>query len=467
MRRLIGMASLMAVTLCLVMGGMWLLLMPARPVRGQATVDAATLARVTLAHYAPFAVDPPGTSVTVHVQGGPVFTDVVFADKVTGLSLPAGTYTVEIIPTGELAPALTASVALSDDVDYTLAVIGGANGWPLELLVLPVDAPPLPGMAQVRLNHLSPSATTPSATAVDICTDGNVPIPGLTGLVYGQSTGFLPIPPGIVDLKVALTGSNCTVTVRDVPPIQLMPGQVVDLFGIGLIGDLGLPFAVDGNGLRARASLSHFAPFAAGVISTAVTVRVGGTDLITGFVFGQLTPYVDLPVGDLPVEIIPSGGITPVLTGTAVISSYLDFTFAVIGDGINQPLALQRFIDDNATPPPAGTGRIRLAHLAPIDANIVNTRVDICNTADKSLLVDDLAYGEAVVLSLTAGLQRVYVSAGALNCMLPLIDVPPFFVGDGQIANAYAVGNVILQPPRVVTLPDLTPRYQYLPQTLR
>ena len=66
---------------------------------------------LTIAHFAPFASEIISTSVTVRVVGvGDVITDFVFGEIETGISaLASGTYTIEIVPTGSITPAITGS----------------------------------------------------------------------------------------------------------------------------------------------------------------------------------------------------------------------------------------------------------------------------------------------------------------------------------------------------------------------
>jgi hypothetical protein len=77
-------------------------------------VPAAENARITVAHFAPFASTVVSTSVTVRVNGADVITDFVFAETVSGISLPAGIYTIELVPTGGITPALTITAPVSE-----------------------------------------------------------------------------------------------------------------------------------------------------------------------------------------------------------------------------------------------------------------------------------------------------------------------------------------------------------------
>jgi hypothetical protein len=347
--------------------------------------------------------------------------------------------------------------------DYTLAAIGGANGWPIDLYALENNTAPFTATGKIRITHLSPFSATLNGTGVDICTQTGAPVTGLTGVPYRASTGYLSLPAGVYDLKVALAGSNCAAVALDVPPFSLAVGQVADVFAIGLPGSAQLPLQLSQTGLRARVSVGHMAPFANAVISTSVTVRVAGSDLITGFVFGRLTPYIDLPVGAYPIEIIPTGAVSPAITGTAVISGFLDFTVVAIGNGTAKPLKLMRLIDDNATLPNPAQSRVRVTHLAPLPP-IIGTKVDLCTSLNATPLLDDFDYKQVEFLALPAGLySNVFLSAPTPNCAASLLVVPEFAIKGGDIAYVYAVGDVSNLPPGILARPDITPQRVRLP----
>ncbi|MGL4651685.1 MAG: DUF4397 domain-containing protein, partial [Caldilineaceae bacterium] len=141
-------------------------------VSAQEPAPAATNnATVGVAHFAPFATQPISTSVSVLVNGSAVITDFVFAERVEGLSLPAATYTISVVPTGSITPAIVSSATVATGNDVTLAAIGGANGWPLELFPLVNDLTPFTETGKIRIGHLAPFAATSEGTKVDICTD--------------------------------------------------------------------------------------------------------------------------------------------------------------------------------------------------------------------------------------------------------------------------------------------------------
>lgn len=94
-----------------------------------------------------------------------------------------------------------------------------------------VPTPPIdPQQGQVRVFHLAPIGSTASST-VDICTEANQPVSGLTGLTYLSQSGYIPLTPGTYDWKVGDGG--CTTTVLDLPPFQVAAGTALTLLIVG------------------------------------------------------------------------------------------------------------------------------------------------------------------------------------------------------------------------------------------
>jgi hypothetical protein len=203
------------------------------------TAQAHDTATVNVAHFAPFGTDVDGTSVTIKVTGEGVdamLEEVKFGDVVEDVELPAGVeLTIQVIPTGATDPAIEAMVTLDAGAAYTVAAIGGANNWDLQLLPLDDETMAPESGALVRIGHLAPfaDANTEDSTAVDICTDAGAVI--LPGVEYPQVTDYLSLDAGVYDLLIALADSNCETVALDLPPVALTDSTVGSVFAIGLL----------------------------------------------------------------------------------------------------------------------------------------------------------------------------------------------------------------------------------------
>ena len=197
-------------------------------------------ARVTVAHFAPFAEDIADTSVSVALNGEVALENVVFKGFTDYIPLPAGEYKVDIIPTGTDIIAITATYNLVDGQDYTVYATGNGSLQPLELVALADDnTAPAAGNVKVRIVHTAPFGPTPESTEVSVRTAGGDLVAG-PGVAYGAATGYLELPAATYDLKVA--SNNGQVNLIDPEPVPLTEGAIVTLFAVGDIinQDLGI-----------------------------------------------------------------------------------------------------------------------------------------------------------------------------------------------------------------------------------
>ncbi|HEY6879229.1 MAG TPA: DUF4397 domain-containing protein, partial [Polyangiales bacterium] len=179
-----------------------------------------------------------GTAVSVDVNGSEVLTGVLF-NQVSGyLTLsgpgvaPGNTQLEVFAPPGSGSPAISATVDLAADTDYTVAAIGNVSNQPLALLPLVDDnAPPATGNVKLRVVHAAPFSASLPATAVSIRTQAGDVVNGLSGVEFGQASGYFELPAGTYDLKIS-TPDGAT-TLIDPAPVTLAAGTIATLFAVG------------------------------------------------------------------------------------------------------------------------------------------------------------------------------------------------------------------------------------------
>jgi hypothetical protein len=179
-------------------------------------------ARVRVVHASP---DAP--AVDVWVNNAKAFTNAPFKGITQYASLDAGSYEVQVVPTGKTEPAvIKATLALKAGTDYTVVAVGKLAN--IEPLVLQDDnRAPAAGKAHVRFVHASPDAP-----AVDIAVKGG---PVLFQNVAFKGVGnYLPVDAGTYDLEVRLAGT--TTVALSVPGVKLEQGTVYTIFAMGLAG---------------------------------------------------------------------------------------------------------------------------------------------------------------------------------------------------------------------------------------
>ncbi|MEZ4833020.1 MAG: DUF4397 domain-containing protein [Caldilineaceae bacterium] len=385
--------------------------------------------------------------MTVRIDGSDVITGFTYPNVVKSAVVPSGERLIEILPTGSSTVAISATVTLSPSVDYTVSAIGDGTNQGLELFAQVDDnSTPAAGNAKLRITHLAPFANTLDGTRVDICTEAGDVVAGLTNVPYKASSGYLELPAGDYDLKVTAAGSNCGTTLIDVPSVRLADGSITEVAAIG-DGVNATPTVAATTDLTltpapATVTVAHFAPFASQAISTSVTVRIDGSDVITGFTYPNVVKNAVVPSGERLIEILPTGSSTVAISATVTLSPSVDYTVSAIGDGTNQGLELFAQVDDNSAPA-AGNAKLRITHLAPFANTLDGTRVDICTEAgDVVAGLTNVPYkASSGYLELPAGQYDLKVSAAGSNCGAALIDLPLIELTDGQILELTAIGD--------------------------
>jgi hypothetical protein len=190
------------------------------------TTTAVEDAWLQVAHLAPFAMDP-GTAVTVTVNGMTVLTDFAYGDSTGYLPLPAGEYDVEIWPAGSNSPAIAVTIQLEGATYYSAIAIGDGDNQDLDLLLLEDDlSAPAPGTFKIRVGHLAPFA--PGGATADVYADG---VPILTGVEFGDVTGFLQLPAGTYDIAITAPGGDPILINPE--PVTFAEGDIISAFATG------------------------------------------------------------------------------------------------------------------------------------------------------------------------------------------------------------------------------------------
>lgn len=163
-------------------------------------------ARVRIVHASP---DAP--AVDIYVNGGIVLENLPFREYSEYLSLPAGTYTVEIKVTGTSTVVKQLSVPVQAGKDYTAIAVGyaGGNQPGFDVMLLEDDnSAPADGRIKLRVAH-----TAPGAPAVDIYV--TTPFETLMGkeavlknVPFKAASGYLSVPIGMYQARVAVAGTK-------------------------------------------------------------------------------------------------------------------------------------------------------------------------------------------------------------------------------------------------------------------
>lgn len=189
--------------------------------------------RVQVGHLAPFANTVAGTSVTVRVNGQNAIQNFRYGDQTAGyVDLgAAGNFLIEVLPTGTTTVATSARLDLVAG-NYTVLAVGNGTQQPISLLALVDDlTAPAAGQFKLRIVHAAPFAATAEATSVSIRTDDGDVVAGLSSVPFRADSGFLSLPQGTYDLKVATP--NGATNLIDLAPVALASGNILTVAAVG------------------------------------------------------------------------------------------------------------------------------------------------------------------------------------------------------------------------------------------
>ena len=200
----------------------------ATPLNAILTVDdpAGNLggARVRVVHASP---DAP--AVDVWVAGGLVFENIAFEQATDFVEVPAGTYNVQVVPSGATSPVvIEADLDLAAATDYTVVATDFLNLISPSILTADGGTPD-DGEAWVRFFHASPDAP-----AVDIAvTNGPVLLDNVS---FQTGTNYIPVPATTYDLEARLAGTETVVL--SLPGTTVEDGGVYTAYATGLVADI-------------------------------------------------------------------------------------------------------------------------------------------------------------------------------------------------------------------------------------
>ncbi len=179
---------------------------------------------------------PDAPAVDVFVNGNAVLTNVGFFAASPYLDLPAGTYRVQVAPTGAGAGSavIDANLTLEAGKAYTVAAVGPVASIQPQVIVEDLRAPAA-GQARVRVYHFSPDAP-----AVDVKLASGATL--ISNLAFPNASDYLEVPAGTYDLQVTPAGGNAVVI--NLAGTTLEAGQIYSVFATNFVASITPQLAV-------------------------------------------------------------------------------------------------------------------------------------------------------------------------------------------------------------------------------
>ncbi|NMO18213.1 DUF4397 domain-containing protein [Pyxidicoccus fallax] len=413
-------------------------------------------ARLRVIHASP---DAPAVDIYAAGQAAPLFSNVKYGDTTNYVTVPAGTYNVQIRPAG--APASSAPVystgplTLSTNATVSALAAGllGSSDNAQSFRVLPLAegfGAPVDGRARVRIVHAGADAPT---VALDVNDDGSSEVSSLERF---QDTGAAGVDlPAGQSFQVGVRAGGNKVTAFTIPPLPSR-GEVFVI----ATGQLSAkPSAANGFGLLAAGvGLVRQNPVVYALHGSPdappVDVFVGNSELVDDLSFGELSSPIQVPPGTYKLDVFahaagatrPSGNPaaaddTPALmAGERYLVVAAGFLSPASNDPADSTFELLAFADGFT--PDADSLRLRVVHASP-DAPVVDVSpLDGSGLVPANAAFNDVAYRQASAaagVELPATQVTVGVAAAAASDRAPVarfaIDTS-IFIGKGVFAVA-------------------------------
>jgi hypothetical protein len=186
------------------------------------------MAKVRVIHASP---DAPAVDVIINGNKVPALTNVPFFTASGYLDLPAGSYDIQVVPTGATTPVVidAKGVALAGGQAYTIAATGKLAE--IEATIITENlAAPAAGKAKVRVYHFSPDAP-----GVDVKVTGGPTL--ISNLAFPNASNALEVDAGTYNLEVTPAGA-ATPVVINLPNTMLEAGRTYDVFATNLLASI-------------------------------------------------------------------------------------------------------------------------------------------------------------------------------------------------------------------------------------
>jgi hypothetical protein len=261
------------------------------------TLPASGKAHVRFVHASP---DAPAVDITLP-DGTAIFSDIEFKEVGTYTPVAAGTYDLEVRPTGTDTSVLDLmGLEFDNKVVYTVFATGYAGGsTPALNAILVEDA----GEARVRVAHLSPDAP-----AVDILVDS---VKVIENLAFEEISDYATLPIGTYFIEVVPTGATIPVVIS--ATLDLKANMDYTVAAVNELASIEPLVLEDDNTLpafgKAHVRFVHASPDAPAVDIT----LPDGTPIFSDIEFKEVGAYTPVDDGTYDLEVRVAGTETTVL----------------------------------------------------------------------------------------------------------------------------------------------------------
>jgi len=403
-------------------------------------------------------------NVDVIVNGVKTLTNVPYETASSFLTIPAGTTTLAVNPTGTSTSVIDTSVALTANQQYTAIVVGlvassAPEGEQVQAVL--VDDPgnaPASGNVKIRVVHGAPGVPTVdiyvTAPGASLPAAPTIPALAYTAVAPASGSKALEITGGTYEIRATVTGDQSDKVVFDSGSVSLpanadllvtaIPASGVSPVSL-LVAPAGASAAVIADS-RAAIRVGHLAP---NVPAVDVSLDDSGTSTsvlsLSNVTFPADSGYAIVPAAPYDASVaLASNPETPVLTlkdaTLAASTSTSVFAIGLLGGTGVQKLQLAAFADDRV--PEEGKAKVRVLHLSP-DAPAVDVVALGSDGSIAATLVSNLSYPNATPADLAVApgsYTLAVVPTGATSPVLPTAAGVTVTLEAGQIVTVAAIG---------------------------
>ncbi|MFT5434779.1 MAG: hypothetical protein ACI9OJ_005493, partial [Myxococcota bacterium] len=393
-------------------------------------------------------LSPNAPSVDVFANGaGPVVSDLPFGDGTGYLTVPAGTYTFDVVVSGDPVDAAVLTVpnlALDANVQYTAVAYNTVDA--IAALAL-VDDTSAPAAGNIRLRAIHTAAGVGTVDLYAVGSDGSA-TPLWSDLDFGAAGDALDVPSAAYTVGIDVD-NDAAVDLECAVPL-LAAGTVANVFAVNDDGAISLRAQLGAGTLvtiscgppvvagQAELRVLHLAPDA-----PAVDVYVSDTIAVAGASFLEGSGYLPVSSGLTGVAVTPGGSNQAVIDVDLTLLPDTRTTVVAFGpiDG------LEAIAITDASAPAADVARIRAAHLA-LGVGTVDVRL----VGGPALFTGVAFGGVSDPIDVAPGSYRVGLDLDGdgtteLSAQLPELT-------GGTVANIFAVTDSEGLASLVVQLPD-------------
>ncbi len=389
------------------------------------------VARLYVAHLAPFAQTAEGTDIALKINGELISNFSRYGDSTGYLALPAGPNLISVEKNG--SSLASQEVTLVGNQDYSIYLTGSNESIAFSALLS--DQSNIEGDAGIRFGHVAPTLGSINFSDFSTTWAEDLAYPQIDEQLQVKSAG---------NFNLSVTNDQ-GVEIIDPAAVQLSTGDVATFLAVADLNLNGHAVYAIINGqkgvfLNPDADLAHL--YVANLLAldsrledSSVNVRLNGEPLVNGLDFGESTPgLIEIPVGGGLIEVLPSNSTAPLISQQIEVQNDGVYRLLLHGDANSAEMLFSTQLNFARQ----GTVRLTAGNLVPPGSGFLSS-VNIYQ--DEDLIAGALDSGEMltnfVTSNSTVSKYKVTTSDGSAV----LLESPEISFADNSAVTLITAGD--------------------------